>query len=150
VTADERHAALYSCKKTAGAVWHLDPLKTLENRWENYHERHRPSALGRGPTANAAQHFASLGHEVEEEHRRFARDVRDWLRLAIRALHVGRVSVFAAPHFLGLLREQLADMSGQADFHEAELTRLGAAELAGHQAIMNALDSPIGDARPER
>jgi len=148
VTADERHTHLYSCQKVAGARWHIDQRKTLENRWENYHEHHRPYSLGRGPSANAAQHFASLGHEVEEEHRRFAREVSDWLTHAIKEFGVEHISIFAASRFLGLLRQELGDLSKQADLHEGELTQLRSHELSTHPAIVNALESQAGTHQP--
>ena len=140
MTADERHATLYSCQKVAGARWHIELHKAMENRWEDYRDHGRPSALGRGPTANAAQHFASLGHEEEEEHLRFAREVGDWLAHATKELGVDHISIFAAPKFLGLLRGELGRLNKKAELHEAELTRLRPSELVNHPAIVKALN----------
>jgi protein required for attachment to host cells len=148
VTCDERHAFLFCCQRVpalrlpdGGRHWHVEQQKHLKNRWEHYHEEHRPFALGRGPTANAAQHFASIGHEPEEEHRRFARQVADWLTQVMNELGVDRISIFAAPRFLGLLRQELGDLSKHVDLHEGELTRLQPHELSTHPAIVNALES---------
>jgi protein required for attachment to host cells len=141
---DERHARLYSCQRVAGPRWHVDERKTLENRWENYHERHRPYALGRGPTSNAAQHFASSGHEPEEEHRRFAREVGEWMRRLAKELGIEHLRVFAAARFLGMLRDELGDVGAQVDLHEGELTRLSSHELSTHPAIVKALAPQAG------
>jgi len=143
VTADERQAHLYSCRKVAGRQWHLDRKRSLESRWEHYHEEHRPSALGRGPTANAAQHFASIGHEPEEEHLRFARDVVEWLPRAMEEFGIDHIRLFAASRFLGLLRKELGALGAQVELHESELTRLQAHELATHAAIIQALEPHI-------
>lgn len=148
VTADERRATLFSCTKVAGARWYVDPQRTLENHWENYHEHHRPSALGRGPTANAAQHFASLGHEAEEEHKRFAREVRDWLHEALAELGVPKVDVVAAPRFLGVLRHEFQAPGGRIELHEGELTRLGPDELATHPIILSILPRSASSKAP--
>lgn len=148
VTSDERRAAMFSCRKVHGGRWHVEPHSSLENRWEDSHEHHRPSALGRGPSANAAQHFASTGHADEEEHRRFAREVEAWLAHAIKALGLTLVSVFAAPRFLGLLREDHAKLGGIVELHGGEFTRLRAQELAEHPAIRAVLDRVEVGAKP--
>lgn len=140
VTSDERRAALFSCRKVHGGRWHVEPHSSLENSWEDSKEHHRPSALGRGPTANAAQHFAVLGHEIQEEHLRFAREVEAWLARAVKEQKLTRVSVFAAPHFLGLLRDELGRLGNHVDLHGGELTRLRPHELAGHPAVRAVLE----------
>jgi protein required for attachment to host cells len=150
MTSDERCAILFLCQRVPPGHWHIEQRKSLENRWEHYHEAHRPSALGRGPSANAAQHFASLGHEVEEEHRRFAREVSDWLTHAITEFGVEHISIFAASRFLGLLRQELGDLGTQADLLEGELTRLRPSELSIHPAVVNALESHAGTHQPRR
>lgn len=139
VTADARQATLYACQMAPDGHWHLAQQKTLENQWENYHEHHRPSALGRGPSTNAAQHFASSGHESEEEHRRFARQVGSWLTRAVDELGAEHVSIFAATRFLGLLREELGALSLHMDLHAVELTRLAPTELLSHPAVIRVL-----------
>jgi protein required for attachment to host cells len=142
VTADERKATLFACTTVPGGRWHVASLRSIENKWEDYHEKHRPSALGRGPSASAAQHFASVKHEPEEEHRRFAREVGAWLKSEASRASAPHLSVFAAPRFLGLLRAELAGVRGrpEVELHEGELTRLQPHELATHPAIVRALE----------
>lgn len=147
VTADNRRAALFACRRLPGGGMHVEQLRTIENEHEGEHERHRPALLGgaerrggRGhSSARAAPQSISLGHEVEEEQRRFAREVRDWLANASRELSLGRVNVFAAPRFLGLLRDQMGDRNNTAVLHEGELTHLRPHELATHPAVLTVI-----------
>jgi hypothetical protein len=144
VTADGRRAALFSCHAVPGGRLHVDPLRHVENAHEAEHEHHRPLALGRGPSANAAQHFAGHGHADEEEQRRFAREVAAWLGDATRELRLDRVEVFAASRFLGLLRDEMGDLGGKAGLREGELAQLEPGELAEHPALRRALEAAAG------
>lgn len=149
VTVDGRRANLFTCSKTDGGKLHIGHVRSLENGHEREHERHRPSMLGgaeqRGGNrsgANAAPHSASPGHGAEEELLRFIREVNDWLRHASVELGMsaGRVSVFAPPRCLGLLRNQMGDLdSKNMDLLEGELTRLSPQELSEHQAVKDAM-----------
>ena len=140
ITADARRAYLHRCEGERDGRWRIERTATLENPWEDYHEHGRPSLLGRGPTANAAQHFASRGHEQEEEEARFARDIRNWVTHGIGGRESKHAIIFAPPRMLGHLREQL---QGQADVEllEAELTPLTPAELERHPAVQSALQA---------
>jgi len=150
VTVDGRKATLFSCKMTPGGTLHLDRVRSLDNPHEGEHERHRPSLLGGaerrggrgGSSATAAPHTASFGHELEEEQRRFAREVTGWLSAAGRERGKERISVFAAPRVLGLLREQTDDLGPNVDLREGDLTHLAEHELAEHQAVRNAVTGP--------
>lgn len=146
VAADGRRASLYSCRLVPGGRFQALTSRHIENGHEGEHEHHRPSLLGRGPSASAAQHFAGHGHSDEEEQRRFAREVANWLSNAAREFRMERVAVFAAPRFLGLLRTEMGDLGGRADLHEGELARLEAGELAEHPAVRRALAGSISAA----
>ena len=80
--------------------------------------------------------------------RRFAREVADWLTHAVKELGVHHIGIFAASRFLGLLRQELGDLSKQADLHEGELTRLRPQELSTHPAIVHALEYQTGTHQP--
>jgi protein required for attachment to host cells len=143
-TADGRTANLFACTVAPGGRWHCEPRGSIESEWEGYHEHHRPSLLGRGPSPSAAQHFAGTGHDEEEAERRFARDVRAWLGREAGA----HVTVFAAPRMLGLLRRDLGDAGGRVDLVEGELTRLRAGELVEQPAVRRALEQARTAQRP--
>ncbi|MFG0326642.1 MAG: host attachment protein [Phycisphaerales bacterium JB037] len=136
VTVNDKEARLYSCHPVSRGRLHVDEEGRLGNGWRDQHERGRPSALGRGPTANAAQHFASVGHGEEEERRRFARDVSSWLREASDDRSFGRVCVFASPKMLGELRHALDDASDWITLEQTELAHLSEADLAEHPAVL--------------
>lgn len=137
---DARKAALFSCGWDAKRRLVLEPVSQLQNPWEHEHEHGRPSVLGRGPSANASQHFASLGHEPEEEKQRFAREVATWLKAAPRS--ATRLVVFAAPGFIGRLRVECREPN--VDLRECELTRLTPDELTRHTAVLEALTPAHG------
>ncbi len=148
VTTDARAAHLYSCKRTPSGELHLDLVRSLENGHEGEHERHRPSFLGGGERRGSAGHSSghaaprtvSVGHEVDEEQRRFVREVSGWLHHAERELNVKNVTVFAAPKALGLLREHMGGLSSNAQLREGELTQLTPPELSRHPAVRKALE----------
>jgi protein required for attachment to host cells len=142
-TADGRKAHLFACRLVAGGRWHCDPRGSIESKWEGYHEHHRPSLLGRGPSPSAAQHFAGTGHELEEEERRFAHDIREWLGREARV----HVTLFAPPRILGMLRRDLGDLEARVDLHEGELTRLRPNELAEHATVVSVLEQARKQAR---
>jgi protein required for attachment to host cells len=148
VTADGRQANLYFFKRTPGGELHIDHVRSLVNPHEREHERHRPSLLGgserRGgmghSSASAAPHSVSQGHGEEEEQRRFVLEVKSWLRQAEKELALHRLTLFAAPRFLGLLREHMGDRASISDLLEGELTKLTPQELSHHPAVRRALD----------
>jgi hypothetical protein len=87
----------------------------------------------------------SVGHGEEEEQRRFVREVVPWLKHASDELasQGGRLTTFAAPKFLGLLREYCGPAdAARLDLREDELTHLLPHELAEHPAVRTALGWP--------
>ncbi len=139
VTADVRRARLLSLRELPDGRWRAEEHGALESRWEDFHEHGRPSALGRGPVASASQHFASIGHEPEEQRRRFARDVMAWLVSNSEQLSIDQVNVFAPPGMLGTLREEVVSGPVRIALLEGELTRLSPHELEAHPAVMSAV-----------
>jgi hypothetical protein len=149
VTADTRRAGVFACHMTPGGTLHLDPVRSLQNEHENDHEHGRPTMIGgaeRGrtptsPSSTAAPHFASPGHEVEEMHKRFAREVGTWLTASLRELKPARIDVFAPPRFAAYLKDELV-LSPSDTIREAELAHLRGPELAVHPAVISALAAP--------
>lgn len=139
VTADSRGATLFQGARDDRKRLRLEPERQVENRYENDHERHRPSALGRGG-GTPAPTFADAGHTEEEAQKRFARDVCHWLRAAQQQLHFPTVTVFAPPELLGQLRSELNGMSSMVELRRADLTKLTGPALASHPAVMAELE----------
>jgi protein required for attachment to host cells len=141
---DERRARLFRCARTRRGTWRVEEREALRSVWEEDHERHRPAILGRGP-ATMPPHEAGWGHEAEEQSRRFAHEVGRWLRARVERVGADPLTVFAAPRFLGLLREQLPDEWRRGvRFIETELTRLRPHELAEHPVVVSALQRAAG------
>jgi protein required for attachment to host cells len=146
VVSDRRTARLLSCREMTGGRWHAEEEASLDSRWENYHEHHRPSALD-GPPSPGTRMHASSGFsemEVREEGRRFARDVAQWLERDCDVIGDDSVTVFAAPRFFGDLRDELGKRhrpTRPTDIHELELTRLRPEELVNHTGVLQALRS---------
>lgn len=131
---DVRSASTFGAHLEWPERLHLDPLERLESPWRDFHEHHRPSRLGMGPKANAAQHFADEHHEPEEMSRRFARQVAEWIRESARR-EPPLVAVFAATRFLGDLRDALGARGGGPELFRGELCGLHASEIAAHPAV---------------
>ena len=149
---DGRSASIFGARLEWPARLHLDQLERIESPWRDFHEHHRPSRLGMGPKANAAQHFADEHREPEEMSRRFARQVAEWIRESARH-EPPLLAVFAATRFLGDLRDALGTRAGGPELFRGELCGLHASEVAAHPAVhallMRALapETPLVPAR---
>jgi hypothetical protein len=164
VTADSRRARLFSCTRSSlpesPIRLHIEEVRTLENDQRDEHEHHRPALLGgaersgsiRRSGARAAPHAATVGHDAEEQHRRFAQKIAHWIGTAQELLAPGQqnareVTVFAPARMCGLLRDQFmavhTPLPHQTKLphirvHAAELAGLGPPELAVHPAVAEA------------
>lgn len=142
VVSDERVARLVSLKRVSGGRWRAEERRSRASRWADYHEHHRPSALG-GRSGSSHKHFSPGFSEAEarEERRRFARDVARWIEHDCRNVldEDSRVAVFAAPGFFGTLREELGERHRRMALHELELTRLRPDELVEHPSVQRVL-----------
>jgi protein required for attachment to host cells len=149
VTADSRRGSLYSCRRRDNGGLNLELVSAIENRHEGEHERERPTLSGgaerRGAVARsgarAAPHSIAAGQTEEEEHRRFARELADWITRAGNAADVpqtGTLNVFAGPRLLGLLRDEVGKNDG-VSLREGDFSRLTPAELAAHPAVLGSL-----------
>jgi protein required for attachment to host cells len=98
----------------------------------NSHEHGRPSARA-GKDGNA---YASQGHEVEENLKRFARQAAAWLEQKVDQYQIPQLALFAPPRFLGALRPLCPTrLNGCLRQYEADLTNHSAATLSRHPAI---------------
>ncbi|MDI9404758.1 MAG: host attachment protein [Limnohabitans sp.] len=131
---DARKGLLYDASFDDNGHLHLACMEQISSRWHNFHEHGRPDALGRGPSANAAQHFADTAQEPEEMDRRFARDLAAKFRDARVFSSLQPIVIFAAPRMLGALRHELSNDAGFM-LRRGELTRLRPSELASHPLV---------------
>lgn len=113
---------------------HLEDAAELRNPWIDFHEHGRPMMLGRGPSANASQHFADEHREPEELERRFARETARWLAEQAALQDGPLVGAFAATRFLGYLRAALPETGLDLPLLRGELCALRAHEVAAHPA----------------
>lgn len=118
---------------------HLDLESELRNPWLHFHEHGRPMMLGRGPTANASQHFADEHREQQELDRRFARETARWLGQQAASGRGPVVGVFAARRFLGALREAWGEARLDVPLMRGELCGLLPHQIATHPAAMELL-----------
>jgi hypothetical protein len=141
-TVDAHRAFFFLCRSTPRSQWRIEPGDEFHNAWDQRTQHARPTVLGRGPSASAAQHFADRKHEVEELDRRFARAVAGWLARCAGEVPVDRLVLFAAPKFIARLRPELSNLPIPFDLHEAQLTHLHADQLARHPAVLESLGAP--------
>ena len=130
VVCDARSASLFRGTIDAPGRLHLAPAEGLPNHWIDFHEHHRPSALGMGPSANAAQHFAGIGHEPQELDRSVP------------------MAVFAAPRFLGFLRDEIGPTAKGLALYRGEFTSLRAGELAAHPTVRMLIKALVETGEP--
>lgn len=135
----------------AHAVWpdriHVDEVKALANRWVGFHDRGRPLMLGRGPSANASQHFADEHREPEELAERFARDAAQWFDEQARARGDAMLPVFAEGRMLGHLRKAIESIDGQVIALHGNLSPLLPSELARHHLVAELVRAGVRGAR---
>lgn len=141
LTVDAREAVLFGCHRADDSHWRIAPRSRLANESTVVIERHRPMALGRGPSPNAAQRFASPGHEVEEAHRRFAMAVTDWLKAQRERSSVNDIIVFASTSLYRWLRDEWRKGQPGVELHESELAWMEPTQLVRHAAVVERLEA---------
>jgi hypothetical protein len=103
--------------------------------------------LGRGPSANASQHFADEHREPEELGERFARDAARWLDERARAHGGAPLPVFAEGRTLGQLRKAVAAIDGHVVLLRGNLSPLLPSEMATHHLIEELVRTGVRGAR---
>lgn len=130
VLADRERGRLLHCGRTELGSAHVDEIDRIEHDNESYeHSRPSPRAGRTGDTQD--------DHEAEEEARRFARRLTDWIRRHIEQHAIPRLVLYAPPRMLGTLRRVANGngLNGKVDRQEADLTSLTVEELTRHRKI---------------
>jgi protein required for attachment to host cells len=132
VLADSNKGRLMRCTKTPLDRCNVKELDHIEYTWEG-HEHGRPSPR----TAKSGVNYASQGHEAEEDTRRFARRLAEWLEERVESHGIERLVMFSPPSFMGAFRKlcpsRLTEMIEQ---EKGELTGLDERALAKHPSIL--------------
>lgn len=129
---DSTHARLLELTLTPQRSCHIEEVDEIHQPQDEY-EHSRPSPR-KGATGNTDD-----DHETEEQRRRFARRVTDWL--SKRDELEGRpVVVFAPPQFRGALRQcDWGRLGDRVDMRDGDLTSLRNGELVKHDAIKDVM-----------
>ena len=125
--ADAEHCRLLRCRLTKQGTQHVDEYGACENKLPE-HEHKRPMTGG-GKT-----------HYVEEEERRFAGEIVEWLRGKVEEHEIDRLVIFAPPRILGALRKAPPGLlKGHLEELKGDLMRLDAGQLAQHPMVRDLL-----------
>jgi protein required for attachment to host cells len=121
--ADAERCRLLRCSVTALATQHVDERERLENTLPE--QEHVRPVTGGGAT-----------HYVEENERRFAREIVEWLQNKAGEHEISRLTIFAPPRMLGALRKPPSgSLKGHLEELQGDLMRLEAGQLAEHPMI---------------
>jgi protein required for attachment to host cells len=94
------------------------------------------------PEAEHARPMSQDGmtHDIEEEERRFAHEIVEWLQESARKHEIDRLVIFAPPRMLGVLRKASSGLlAGHLKELEGNLMRLNAGRLAEHPMVRDLL-----------
>ncbi len=120
--ADAEHCRLLCCRLTAQGTQHVEEYDALKNTLPEQ-EHARPTTGG-------------MTHYVEEEERRFAGEIVQWLQKQAQAHRADCLTVFAPPRMLGVLRTvPLGPLIGRVEELQGDLMRLRAGQLADHPMV---------------
>jgi len=131
VLADDRRAKLLHCGTSERGSPHVEHVDSLTRSWEG-HQRGRPSPL-KGKSSHT---HADPGHDAEEERRRFAQELANWLVQRSREHSIDRLTLFGATRFVSTFREVCpGDLTQRLHTEAVELINLPNAELHQHPVI---------------
>lgn len=109
---------------------HVEERSSVHYEWEG-HEHGRPSL------SSKLGHTYASGHEEEEDLRRFARQVTQWLEQQIKEHSIDRMVVFAPPRFLGVLRKTCSShLASCIEQRSEDLAHLRTSDLSVHPVIL--------------
>jgi len=120
---DAEHCRLLCCCLTEQGTQHVDEHGRFEN------------------TLPEAEHERPMGqtgetHDIEEEERRFAHEIVEWLQKNAKKHEIDRLVLFAPPRMLGVLRKASSGLlKGHLKEFEGNLMRLDAGQLAQHPMV---------------
>ncbi len=121
--ADAEHCRLLCCRLTERGTPHVDEYGAFENTL---------------PEAEHARPMTQDGmtHDIEEEERRFAGQIVEWLQEKAEEHEIHQLAVFATPRMLGMLRKApLGLLKGHLEELEGNLMHLEAGQLAKHPMV---------------
>ena len=135
---DARRARLIRLHLRDDGNWAGEEVGEIINSFEQDHERHRPDMLGRSPAGGFST--ANTGREVDEQHRRFAAQIAEWLLNEHRKGQFARLELFASPRFLGTLREKLPhQLRSIIEDHDKDLSMLSMNDVITHPEVARLL-----------
>ena len=121
--ADAEHCRLLCCRLTRQGTQHVDEYGAFENTLPE--AEHARPMTGDGMT-----------HDIEEEERRFAHEIVEWLQENTKKHKIDRLVIFAPPRMLGVLRKASSGLlTGHLKELEGNLMRLDAGRLAQHPMV---------------
>ena len=136
VVADAERGRLLHCRRTQAGSAQVKDVDRIDHSRDDYeHQRPSPRMGGTGDTQD--------DHEDEEEARRFARRLADWINRHVNRQDIPELVLFAAPRFLGTLRQLNGQSSlpDDCDLRECDLTSLTISELTEHPRITELLEA---------
>ncbi len=81
-----------------------------------------------------------MTHDIEEEERRFAHQIVEWLQENAKAHEIDHLVIFTSPRMLGELRKTSSGLlTGHLKELEGNLMRLDAGQLAEHRMVRDLL-----------
>ena len=135
VLANDHQARLISAKRTPTGRCHLSETEAIENPIPT-HDRGRPIAL-HGMTGHS---YADNLRTLDEERRRFARQLSRWIHTLLQRHDVQHLTVFAPPKLIGCLRVAIKkDHTERIDLIVENLMRLSNDSLRCHHSVMSLL-----------
>lgn len=146
-TCDSRNARLFHAHFEWPSRVHVTEADRYASAWTGFHEHGRPLMLGRGPRANATQHFADEHREPEEMAERFARDAVRWLDSQAGVHRRESLAVYAEGRMLGHLRAAAAAARSRIVLLHGNLASLRASELAAHPSVEELVRTSLSGAR---
>jgi len=121
--ADTEHCRLLCCHLTRQGTQHVDEYGVFEN------------TLPEAEHARPMTHDGAT-HDIEEEERRFAGQIVEWLQENVKKHEIDRLVIFAPPRMLGALRKASSGLlKGHLEELEGNLMRLEAGQLAEHPMV---------------
>ena len=121
--ADAEHCRLLCCHVSKFGLQHVDEYETLDNTFPEH--EHQRSQSGEGMT-----------REVDEKERRFTGEVMNWLKERSEQHDIHRLTIYATPRILGLLRKIDGGIfKDRFTEIEANLMRFTVGQLAEHRLV---------------
>ena len=146
VLANDHQARLVTARRTPTGRCHLSEAEAIESPIPA-HDRGRPAALN-GMNGHS---YADNLRTLEEERRRFAKQLSQWLHTLLDQHHIQHLTVFAPSRSIGYLRELIRKEDiAHVDLIDENLMRLPNDALRSHHAVMSVLGlSPTKEQSPD-